>query len=299
MCVPFVMPRIIRHAWRRACMALVLALGLLMLGGCSSLRMGYSQADLLGSWWLDQQLDLNNSQTQATREALNQWLRWHRQNELPRYAEQLQRLQTLMAGPVQAEQVCALWDEAEGSVQRMWSVFAERAAPVVRSLTPRQMRHLRERRERSQAEWDKEWLAGSTAERVQRRLERTRERYADFYGRLDDSQTEWLRQQLLRSPWQPEQGRLDRLGNEQQWMTALQQAQGSASDEEGTRALLPLGQLWLSGRSAPAERQAWRESLCRQVAEFHQNASPEQRRRALRRLKAYEDDVRALMRSPG
>ena len=202
-----------------------------------------------------------------------------------------------MAGPVQADQVCAHWQEAEASVERMWAAFAERAGPVVRTLTPRQMRHLSQRRERSQAEWDKEWLAGTHAERIERRLERTRERYADFYGRLNEAQTEWLRQQLLRSPWQPEQGRIERQHNELFWMKALVQAQASASDEDATRALAPLGALWQSGSGAPAERQAWRESLCRQVAEFHQNASPEQRRRVVQRLKRYEEDVRSMMRS--
>ena len=43
-----------------------------LLAACSTLRIGYSQADTLAYWWLDRYLDFNAAQTPQVRQTLAQ-----------------------------------------------------------------------------------------------------------------------------------------------------------------------------------------------------------------------------------
>src|SRR5260221_1387158 len=56
---------------------------LLLVSGCSALRIGYSTAPDLGYWWLDRYVDFSGGQTPHGRAAIAQWFIWHRRTELP------------------------------------------------------------------------------------------------------------------------------------------------------------------------------------------------------------------------
>ena len=55
---------------------------LLPLSGCSTVGMAYRQADTLAWWWLDRRVDFDATQAPRVRQALGQWLDWHRRRPL-------------------------------------------------------------------------------------------------------------------------------------------------------------------------------------------------------------------------
>ena len=115
---------------------------LLLLQGCSAIKLGYNQVPTLGYWWLDSQISLEESQQPQVREALVQLQRWHREQELPVYAALLLRLQGLAMQDVQAQQVCEVWSDAGNAVDRLMAQAARQAASIAQQLQPRQLRHL-------------------------------------------------------------------------------------------------------------------------------------------------------------
>lgn len=279
---------------------LVLCL-LLLLQGCSALKLGYGQLPTIGQWWLDSQLSLNATQSDEVRSALRQLQRWHRQSELTGYADLLARLQKMGAADLQAKQVCDVWTQVQEGLDRVMDQAIVLAVPVAMQLEPRQLRHLARHWEDKNEAWEKEWLAGSPQERLQRRLDRTLSRYSDFYGSLGPAQVQLLENQLQTSAWTAEWGRRERLRRQSQLLLALQSLQTQTLTPGQAQAILQgVWRRWLTASQAQDQLiyRTLQEQSCFNLAELHNSTSPEQRQRAMRRLRAYERDLRELAAGP-
>ena len=102
-----------------------------LLGGCSAVRLSYSQGPLLAYWWLDSQMDFTAEQAPQVRSALADWFAWHRSTQLPDYAQALGELAAAAGGTVTPGQVCQqieAWQRrAERAVDRALPAAAARA----------------------------------------------------------------------------------------------------------------------------------------------------------------------------
>jgi len=272
----------------------------LWLQGCSAVKLGYQQLPNLSYWWLDSAVSFNDAQSAQAKDALTQLQRWHKREELPVYADLLQRLATQSAEPLQAQQICNAWEDVDKAMDRTMRQTVRLAAPVALMLGPEQLSHLNQHWVSKNKDWDKEWVQGSASERLERRLDKTIERYSDFYGPLSAAQTAMVKAQLQQSAWSPEWGQRDRLRRHQDLMAALQKAsQSNASALPKVEAdLWGVWERWLQPPDATgkAVMQKMVQQGCENLAQLHNSASPEQRQRAARRLRAYEQDLRDLLK---
>jgi hypothetical protein len=279
---------------------LLLALStLVLLQGCSAVKLGYQQLPTLSYWWLDSAVSFNDSQSTRVKEALSQVHQWHRTQELPTYLELLQRGIDLSQGPVQASQVCGVWTDIQTRMDRSMRVMVSQAAPVVTQLGPRQLSHLARHFETKNEAWDKEWLQGSAAERLERRTEKTLERYQSFYGDLTAAQTALIKTQVSQSPWQPEWGRQERLRREQELLSALRKlAQSDMPQEQAEAELWRVWQRWFMppNETDRMVMQKMSQQACENLTQLHNTTSPEQRQRLVRKMRGYERDLRELMK---
>lgn len=273
---------------------------LLWLQGCSAVKLGYQQLPNLSYWWLDSAVSFSDAQSAQAKEALSQLHRWHKREELPAYAELLQRLSAQSAEPIQAAQVCAVWSDIDKAMDRMLRQTVRVAAPVAMALGPEQLNHLNQYWVGKNKDWDKEWLKGSASERLERRLGKAVERYSDFYGSLTPGQTAMLKAQMQQSTWTAEWGQRERLRRQQDLLSTLQKAsQSNASALPQVEAdLWGVWQRWLEPPDAASKAvmQKMVQQSCENLAQLHNSASSEQRQRAARRLRAYEQDLRDLIR---
>lgn len=115
---------------------LALTLTLLVLQGCSAIKLGYQQLPTLSYWWLDSAISFNDAQSDRAKEALNQVYRWHRQEELPTYLGLLQLGSELSQGNVQASQVCEVWTDVQTKLDKTMRIAIAQAVPVVQILGP-------------------------------------------------------------------------------------------------------------------------------------------------------------------
>lgn len=273
---------------------------MLWLQGCSAVKLGYQQLPTLSYWWLDSQLSFSDSQTPRIKESLDQLHRWHRQQELPLYANLLQRAAQSSQGVIQAQDVCALWTEGQARADRLAQEALRQTAPVLVSLTPRQLNHLSRHLGLKNEEWEKQWLRGSSEERLKRRLSTATDRYTDFYGDLSASQSTLLQNQIAQSEWTPEWGLQQRKRQQQDLLAALQKIQQQNLSQPQLEAeLFAVWQRWFTPPQASDATlvQRLRTQACQNLADFHNSTSAEQRQRAARRLRSYERDLLDLMRS--
>jgi hypothetical protein len=274
-------------------------LALLLLQGCSAVKLGYQQLPTLSFWSLDSTVSFSGAQTPIAKQAIENLYQWHRTEELPAYAELLQRAQVLSSGPVQTEQVCRVWADVQTRLDTAMREAVVQAAPVVMSLGPRQLSHIARRWESQNEDWEKEWLLGSASERLERRLDKTLERYRSFYGELTPTQISLVKTQLAQSPWTAEWGRQDRQRRQQDLLSTLQAIQQNKLPQAEVEAQLwGVWQRWMMPTEAGQRQvvQSLSQRACENLSQLHNTATPEQRQQATRRLRAYEKDVKDLVK---
>ncbi len=276
-----------------------LLLAFLLLQGCSALKLGYQQLPTLSYWWLDNYLSFSDAQTVKVKESLENLQRWHRQQELPLYAQLINRTALSSQGNIQAQDVCTLWSDGQARADRLVQEALRQTAPVVASLSPRQLSHLARHFDLKNEEWEKQWLRGSHEERLRRRMNSATERFSDFYGDLTPAQTGLLQNQMNQSEWTAEWGMQQRKRQQQDMLATLQKIQQkSLSTAQLEAELFAVWQRWFMPPQATeaAQAQGLRTQACLNLANFHNSTSAEQRQRAARRLRNYEGDLQDLMR---
>ncbi|MEJ8854556.1 DUF6279 family lipoprotein [Variovorax robiniae] len=296
------------QCWKLA-RIIVGALGCALLVACSSVKLAYNNLPTVTWWWLDGYVDLDATQSPRVREALAQLLDWHRRNELPRFIPLLQKAQSLAPDTLTAEQVCALSDEIR---DRLLAFAVQAEAPgaeLVLSLGDAQLQHLQRKYAKVNESYRKDWLVLDANKRQDKRFDQLLDRYEDFYGPLDKSQRELLRQLVAQSVFSAERFDAQRRTRQQEALALLRGLRaGSPSPAEapGTQDM-QAAQAALNGyvqRTAHPPPGPWRDYQqalsmegCRNLAALHNTTTPAQRERAARRLRDYENDVRQLAAS--
>jgi len=268
-----------------------------ILQGCSTLKLGYNKVDSLAYWWLDGYADFSSAQSAKLQPALEQLMRWHREQELPSYAALLQQAQGLAGDNIAPAQVCSTWD----AVQTRIDVLAAKALPalteVALDMSPRQLAHIERQWAKKNTTWQDDWLKGTPTQREQKRLEAMVDRYESFYGDLNPAQTKLLLQQIKQSAWTPEWGWQDRLQKQQQLMRVMRSFQTQTpTADQAQEALKTVYQNWTSTSTGAGfeMRQRWMQQSCAHVAQLHNTTTAAQRLKAVQRIKAYLSDVKDL-----
>lgn len=272
---------------------------LILLAGCSAVQTGYNNAPTLLYWWLDGYVDFNEAQARPVRDSLDALHAWHRRQELPAYAELLGRAQRQAEGAITPEQVCAYTTQIQLHVRRLGEESAEGLARLAPTLQTGQLRHLDQQFEKHNRKWREQWLDGSPAELLERRLERTVDRYEDFYGSLSDAQKRLLRERLAASGFDARIAWAERLRRQQDVLRVFQEHRGSDRPAHVKAEMLALVRRSLEP-TEPAARAQFERMLqegCQTIAALHNSASEAQRRRLVERLQDYEADLRALIAS--
>ena len=268
------------------------------LGACSAIKLAYNNLPTVSYWWLYGYLDFDIEQSPKVRDELAQLLAWHRQNELPRLAALLQDAQALAPGEVTPEQVCAM---AERIRERLLAV-TERAEPagteLALSLTGAQLQQLERKYAKNNADFRKDWLDRTPAQVHEKRYDQFLDRAEDFYGRLTPEQRDLLKAQVAQSVFDPRLADAERRKRQQEALAMLRGFHAKKPSPAEARAALHAYLL----RIAEPPPGPWRdqqpallEEGCRNTAALHNGATASQRAQAVRRLQAYQEDLRQLV----
>ncbi|TNF57838.1 MAG: hypothetical protein EP308_01555 [Burkholderiales bacterium] len=276
----------------------LLLLGLLtitLLGACSAARLAYNQAPTLTYWWVDGHVDLANGQSEPVRQDIDRFFAWHRSEALPAYIGLLQSWQAMATTDLDADQVCRQFQVIRGHID---TAAGRTVAPLARlalSLSTDQIDHQRRHQAKSNQGFEKDFMQGDEDQRLSKRLTRTIDRSERIYGRLSPEQRELVRTWLQRSPWDPARTLAERQRRQTDLLQTVQQAQANPAQAEA----LVAAHIRRIGQSPTPGYEAYSQSMirhgCEQFAALHNSMSPQQREQALRTLKGYEEDLKALV----
>ena len=148
-----------------------LLLGTVMvLGACSAIKLGYNNSATFAHTYLTSKVDFDSDQSALMKTSLRGLVEWHRNNELPLLAEELQKARMILAPkgetiqPVNATQVQALNLSIRASLRRT----ANEAAPVIAKnmleLRPAQIADIQAALDKSNQDYREERMAAMSAE---------------------------------------------------------------------------------------------------------------------------------------
>jgi hypothetical protein len=270
-----------------------------VLGGCSALRLGYNNAPTVAYWWLDRYFDFDAAQSVRVRADLKALHDWHRAEELPRAAELLRKLRQGTPQDTSAELLCGLY----GDVKDRGVVGLERMVPTLAAVVPTlqdaQIARIASQFDKRNQDWREEWLDGTPAQRAERRVKKMLSRAETFYGDLSPEQTALVPGLLGASGNDADtlfQERLLRQKDALQTLRTLRDTPNTtpAQREAAIQALLDRA----VQPTDPLVRQAlarWSGQGCAVAAALHNSSSPAQRLRMADTLQRYEGDVQALI----
>jgi hypothetical protein len=275
-------------------------LALLLLGGCSAVRIGYNQAPTLAWWWLDGYMDFDAEQAPKVKEALNQWFAWHRTTQLPDYANLLAAAQVQVLQPATPQQVCRWADDLR---QRLSLAFAQgvpMAAEQLPTLRPEQQAHLERRYRKSNRDFEDDFMQQEADERLKAAVKRTVDRAEMLYGRLDERQRQLVAAGVAASPFDPAAWLAERQAVQNDTLQTLARltagGPGRADRESNLAGLQALAAR--VQRAPPGPYRSYQQRLteynCAFIAQLHNSTTPAQRQTARSKLKGWEEDLRAL-----
>ena len=199
----------------RSCLpVVVLTCLLLCLGACSGTTFVYNRLDTILPWYIDDYVDLKRPQERRLDLTLQPFLRWHRQQELPRYVELLNEVEASLGQPVTAPEVGAIY----GGVEVAWLRLEEESLAWLlelgEALSDEQVQEFLTQLSETQQEYEKEYLTRTESEYRQESYDSFADNMSDYLGRLtplqrerlqlasatlERSDEEWLKQ---RAAWQ-------------------------------------------------------------------------------------------------
>lgn len=163
-----------------------------LLVGCTA-KFTYNHLDWLIPWYVDGYVDLSREQRQVLQVELEPLLRWHREQELTRYVDLLDRIERDLLAPVTAATVQQWVEEIVSAVERTEQSMLLLALEFGATLSDAQMAEFVASLWQHQREFENEFLS-----RDQERYQRdSYDSLADllrrFLGRLDADQQRRLR----------------------------------------------------------------------------------------------------------
>ncbi|MGL6160610.1 DUF6279 family lipoprotein [Microbulbifer sp.] len=266
---------------------------LLLLASCSSVQLAYNHMDRWIRWQLDDYVDLKGPQKQQLAAALDSFHHWHRQTQLPDYADYLEQLadrvqqSQFTSAQLQAveKQVGDFWDTASA---RFYDILLPLAATLDSGQIDELEENLQEKREESLEKWRE------SPEKIQRRrLKQIRKHSRRWLGKLSGEQEALIAEWVAQAAYNP----LLRDRQRQLWQARvieLLRRKPEGYLQQLRDLMVNPGQLWSEEyRRMQDQRHRQIRSLSEQILA---TITPEQRLHLEAALRSHAGDFRSLSR---
>lgn len=268
-----------------------------VLVACSVVRIAYNQAGNLAYWQLNRAFDLNPAQVVQVKEGLSAFFKWHRQAELPVYAQLLNRAGKEAQGSITPELACERRAEFELVARRSLDHAVPFLAELLRSLSPAQIQHLEGFFEDGNEDFRDDYLPSDPDDRNEAAGKFVIKWSEFFYGRLSNTQREQLAKAVATQPMSAQDVDDERVRVQKELLQIARRATAEkltqAQTEQALRTMIQQG-FEPSTEPRRGKLAKWISSGCALTAVTHNGTTPEQRNKVTATLANWEKDVKLL-----
>ena len=265
---------------------------LVVLQGCSTVRIVYDNADTYLRWRASHYLDPDSEMGDELEERIAAFMAWHRAQALPKYAQILDEAAQRFDRHLAPADLNWGYDSIMTQARESLRMAAVQGAPLLDRLSPKQIANLERRLADDNRRFARENLRGDERERRKRRTERTADRVEDWVGRLTKAQVERVQQYAERAPLLDDFRASDHKRVQAEFLAIVRA-------HEAKKRLPEFAVNWDRGRDPAyvAALEASRKEFYAMLIDLERSLSREQRTRALNELHRYADDFRTLSRA--
>lgn len=144
---------------------LVLVL-IVSLAACSSIKTLYNQLDWLLPWYLDDYVSLNEQQEGVFEKQLASAIQWHRQHQLPQYADFLDTVAVFAKDGLDEKEIDIIYRDVRGFIDLLIEGLVLQFSDLIRHMDEQQLGELSSNLEQKNLQFSKKYI--DTAETIQR-----------------------------------------------------------------------------------------------------------------------------------
>lgn len=269
----------------------------ILVASCSSLKLGYNNAEWLLTYSLDSYLDLDERQEELLRARARNLLAWHRSTQLRDYVVFLETTAGRLRNPVTADDVLEFQDQVNARMSAVSTQAAPDIAELAATLLPAQLERLSTKLASDTSKARRELVRFAGPESTEERVKHFIERSETWFGPLRPDQVKLARESFLQRPVDQEFWMAERERRQRDMVQVLRRIQSEQPPQETAVRWLRdyFAQLALPGDPARRERVvAFRRMNAELTAQLLNGASPEQRAHVQKKLRGYADDFATL-----
>ena len=280
----------------------LLVLMLVVVAGCSSLRLAYNNGDTVLYWWLNAYVDLDRDQKGWVREDIDKLFDWHRKTQLKDYVEILRKGQKQVQGNVTQAELLADYDEIKSRTQSLLLKAAPDLADLARSLKPEQIAQMEKKFKSNNDDYRKKFLTGDQEKRQQLRYKKSMEQFELWFGSFSREQEAAIRKASDTRPLDNEIWLDERSRRQRNVLNLVQKVQTEKLSKEATVALINTLIKDSFERLEHSERKpffdAFENSTAQMILTVIKIATPAQKEHAVKRMQGWIDDFNSLATQP-
>ena len=280
----------------------VLALLLVVMAGCSGLRLAYNNGDTVLYWWLNAYVDLDRDQKGWVRQDIDKLFDWHRKTQLKDYVEILRTGQKQLQGNVTQAELMMDYGEVKQRTQALLLKAAPELAELARSLKPEQVAQMEKKFKANNDDYRKKYLSGDKDKRQKLRYKKAMEQFELWFGSFSSEQEALIRKASDARPLDNEIWLDERMRRQQNVLNLVKKVQQEKLGKDATVSLIN-GLIKDSfERLNHSERKpffdAYESSTAQMVLTVIKVATPAQKAHAIKRMQGWIDDFTALASEP-
>ena len=265
---------------------------LLWLSGCSVADIAYNNAPGFVAGELEDAFDLSAEQSSQLDSRLEQFFIWHRQQELSRYREFLERAALAAADGITASEFLTLRNDIAVAWERSVEKGIDSLGDLFANLTPEQIEQFQQYHRENSEEYQ-DYLEKSAQQQEIYRVERSFENLENWFGEFDFLVEERIRERLrqvpdIYHPW---------IEYREQRHQALVNAMQAGLSRQQLKTIMQDSSTHFARAFEPA-RQAYWQAYAAALEDISSWLSEDQRQRVVTRLQRYARLVERLS-APG
>ncbi|MFT5643071.1 MAG: hypothetical protein ACI83P_000611 [Janthinobacterium sp.] len=271
---------------------------IVVLAGCSSIRLSYNYGDTLLYWWLDAYVDLDSGQKDRIRKDIDNLFAWHRNTQLKDYASLLENAQRqLQSNPTQAI-LLANYDSVKNSTQLVLLKAGPELAELARSLQPDQIASLEKKFASNNEDFRKKFLTGNIEERQRMRYQNTLEKFEQWFGSFSREQESAIRAASNARPLDNQLWLDERMLRQKKTIALVRKVQREKLGQEATmvliRDLINDGYAHQDQSEHKAFFDASKDATAKMVMAVIKMTTPAQKAHVQKRMQGWIDDFKSL-----
>lgn len=273
----------------------IIFLTLLLFISCSTVKLGYNNADWILPWIVDDYFDLDAKQELFVKQRIEYHLTWHRNTELPRYTAFIEQAILKMEDGVISEEYDWIAEELKRSYIGLVDQMIPDAVDMLLSLNPEQIEYIENKMNKKNRDRENR-SEQSEEEKRSERGKKIIKRVEDWVGVLNEDQVIKINQLSQTLPDNSGIYRGDRLRRQQVFLNMLKSKPPKEQFAEQLRVYLTD---YNQGRSAELVEKSnnyWKLSK-QLMLDIIGILSVQQRRHALEKIQEYRVDFVELASS--